>query len=1290
MLPASSSFDLELALTACFNISATIGGCQYCWRGEVMMSRHALWIAVAACILSVIAPIATSAADLATVQKRLNEIGFDVGTPDGKFGSRTKYAIEAFQSSHGQPMTGRLSQSDLDLLFSDQAAVRASAPVVGSNFEILRDTDIPYGDYRSGKEDPGLKGISLERCQAACQSESQCQAFTYNQRYKFCFLKDKISSTSAFKGATSGRRLVSGEVTVAEAASPAGLIGAPKGCPAQVAVVDRMRHNITVAIDATSAVVGAGKGVTLRWSRGDLPERLPIFLMVSTSRTVRFAGKNFYALTPNANAAFDFKQFSGTTRAVIPLFGAAVPQQGTIQIDPLTEGTLDLAWDVVGMTDCGEQASGAPQQLQVTVAAGAPAIVFQNPFTTQVPKERIASPAGNRTIDAFDGYYRLYDNNGYLIAELPGVQPRFSLTGRFVSAWTGDYVNQMIDSFDGKLITEQSGIYAIGWYDADSFFVASANRWAMSEVGSPLAGQDSFTSIGYGCHACTSLQEGMRFDLANNLILIKDGAASLTTNFSQQVDRSGETSQADIDKVLVSVRAQQQVAATALPPDEDNGFNWQFGTDRPLTSIISNVALFGDQKIPPEPFLEAHAAPVLNLPVDVPVAIGAAGQESTTQIAVRGPARVFSKVQGSGLQHVTEALSSLTFSAKTPVVPSESELQIIHTKDYRRTYQLEALPKFPLVGPAQGYDGCLPDADHQPGDHVILGVDLRTLPLRTTKRFSVINTGCAAGSAAFMDSSTLLFDRTQPGTLRNLTSMFMHEDAGPAACQHMLGDCGFDLRVFDDRFVIFSSPLSNALAVYDGDQHKLIASYAALPRSRMIRDLTIDKTGRWLVLYFTGDLFSLLDLSINQRPNSDRIVSRDHAADPVVLEGMVADNELIVWTNKLGFDATAEGAEFVSVRFAGRSDVYALTQFETALREKDLFSRVITGTLASASTRRVAPPPAIASAKVAVGADGTSLDIGLDWGHEQLSKLTVLQDGLVTDTVDLAQKVGATSFTTPRMRGAKWVTLVAQDSADVASRPYSTSLPADPRGSRSVRLVAVGIDRYEDPRLPTLALSRPDAGNIEKALAALPSVTLTSAQTLIDEATTSTSIRAAIAAAIDTSTLDDTLVLSFSGHGISDAAGNLYLATRDTRLDDIAHTAIPWTDIAAMISKTRGRVIVFLDTCHSGIAGTAYAAPSEGAVEDFLTAIPSNLLIFSASKGREFSQERAALGGGVFTNALVKALGADHDVADSNRDGVLEISELYGYLRLTVARETEGQQTPWFARNKMVGDFAVF
>ena len=44
-------------------------------------------------------------------QTKLNELGFDVGRPDGAGGPKTTNALRAFQKDRGIPVTGRLDNA---------------------------------------------------------------------------------------------------------------------------------------------------------------------------------------------------------------------------------------------------------------------------------------------------------------------------------------------------------------------------------------------------------------------------------------------------------------------------------------------------------------------------------------------------------------------------------------------------------------------------------------------------------------------------------------------------------------------------------------------------------------------------------------------------------------------------------------------------------------------------------------------------------------------------------------------------------------------------------------------------------------------------------------------------------------------------------------------------------------------------------------------------------------------------------------------------------------------------
>ena len=76
------------------------------------------------------------------IQTLLNEIGFDVGQPDGAAGSRTRTAIVAFQRSIGAPATGRLTANDTERLV-ETARSRTKTPESPPSASNNRSVDAP-------------------------------------------------------------------------------------------------------------------------------------------------------------------------------------------------------------------------------------------------------------------------------------------------------------------------------------------------------------------------------------------------------------------------------------------------------------------------------------------------------------------------------------------------------------------------------------------------------------------------------------------------------------------------------------------------------------------------------------------------------------------------------------------------------------------------------------------------------------------------------------------------------------------------------------------------------------------------------------------------------------------------------------------------------------------------------------------------------------------------------------------------------------------------------------------
>lgn len=70
----------------------------------------------------------------------------------------------------------------------------------------------PEADY-SGYDYETLKGVDLAACEAACEADESCRAFTFNQKAGWCFLKEDFGALSAAPGSTAGRVVETAQLT---------------------------------------------------------------------------------------------------------------------------------------------------------------------------------------------------------------------------------------------------------------------------------------------------------------------------------------------------------------------------------------------------------------------------------------------------------------------------------------------------------------------------------------------------------------------------------------------------------------------------------------------------------------------------------------------------------------------------------------------------------------------------------------------------------------------------------------------------------------------------------------------------------------------------------------------------------------------------------------------------------------------------------------------------------------------------------------------------------------------
>ena len=189
----------------------------------------------------------------------------------------------------------------------------------------------------------------------------------------------------------------------------------------------------------------------------------------------------------------------------------------------------------------------------------------------------------------------------------------------------------------------------------------------------------------------------------------------------------------------------------------------------------------------------------------------------------------------------------------------------------------------------------------------------------------------------------------------------------------------------------------------------------------------------------------------------------------------------------------------------------------------------------------------------------------------------------------------------------------------------------------------------------------------------------------------SSTVNEAIDEFFDQKKPDDLLVLYFSGHGVRDELGALYLAVKNTIRSRLRSTAIKSDYIRDVMDQSRSkRQVLILDCCNSGAfaqgtkAATGVSIGTASAFEGGYGRI-----ILTASDSTQFAWEGDKVIGetdnSLFTHFLVEGLEGE---ADLDGDGRITVDELYDYAYEKVRFATP-KQTPSKFSSKQQGEIVL-
>lgn len=224
--------------------------------------------------------------------------------------------------------------------------------------------------------------------------------------------------------------------------------------------------------------------------------------------------------------------------------------------------------------------------------------------------------------------------------------------------------------------------------------------------------------------------------------------------------------------------------------------------------------------------------------------------------------------------------------------------------------------------------------------------------------------------------------------------------------------------------------------------------------------------------------------------------------------------------------------------------------------------------------------------------------------------------------------------------------------------------------------LVIANTEYQDPSFAKLTAPGKDAEEFAQVLRELAGFDV---QIMLNEAENQTS--RVIARFFANRKQNDLLLLYFSGHGIRNEQGQLFLATTDTEMNILEASSIAAEFVTQSMNQSHSqRQVLVLDCCNSGaFAQGMKSAPAVGGSMGMATAFEGSgfgRVVLTATDATQYAWEGDKLIGNtqksVFTHFLIEGLKGR---ADRNQDGRINVDELYEYAYEQVVQITP-KQTP--------------
>ena len=428
----------------------------------------------------------------------------------------------------------------------------------------------------------------------------------------------------------------------------------------------------------------------------------------------------------------------------------------------------------------------------------------------------------------------------------------------------------------------------------------------------------------------------------------------------------------------------------------------------------------------------------------------------------------------------------------------------------------------------------------------------------------------------------------------------------------------------------------------------------------------------------------------------------------------------VLWTPSGYYDASPGGEDFIGWHVNnGRdqaADFFPASRFRSTYYRPDVIDRVLATMdeavalqqaneeagrkqVAEVSVREKLPPVA-AILSPADGSEVSGTPVKMRYSvrsPEPLTGLKVLVDGRPVSVEGIGKTPKESGDLSVPIPSRNCEVSVIAENRHAASEPATIRLRWKGAAAKEafeikpkLYVLAVGVSMYQDPdmRLDLAAKDALDFGaawNEQKGRL----YSGVEVRALTDAQATKGNILDGLEWLQRQVTDKDIAVLFFAGHGINDSTGVFYFLPVDADLEKLKRTAISQSDITSTVATLAGKVLVFMDACHSGnLMGKVKrrGVVVVSSVINELASAENGAVVFSSATGRQYALENMEWGNGAFTKGVVEGI---RGKADYKSTGRITVNMLDLYVSERVKELTKGQQTPTTVKPPNVPDFPV-